>query len=93
MDEVNYPHALIVCGYDPVFKSLHVDLFGNNGILHQINISSTLFIRKFMIFSTYNIIINNFVIILSCCNNDGLPVNHIFGGYCLMSGQWSMFIM
>ena len=45
------------------------------------------------IFSTYNIIINNFVTILSCCKNDGLPVNHIFGGYCLMSGQWSIFIM
>ena len=90
MDEVNYPHALIVYGYDPVFKSLHVDLFRNNGNTYFINFVYSEVHSICQIFSTYNIIINNF---LSCCNNDGLPVNHIFGGYCLMSGQWSMFII
>ena len=57
VDEVNYPHALIVCGYDPVYKLLHVDLF-------RIQISSALFIQEvhsiIQIFGTYNIIINNY---------------------------------
>ena len=83
MDEVNYPHALIVCGYDPVFKSLHVDVFRNNG--------NTYFI-KFEVHSIFQIDIE-YIHLLSCCNSDGLPVSHIFGGYCLMPGQWSMFIM
>ena len=90
VDEVNYPHALIVCGYDPVFKSLHVDLFRNNGNTYFINFVYSKVHSICQIFSTYSTIINNS---LSCGNNDGLPVNHIFDGYCLMSGQWSMFIM
>ena len=60
-------------------------MFRNNGNTYFINFVYSEVHSICQIFNTYNIIINNF---LSCCNNDGLPVNHIF--WWVLPDVWTM---